>query len=91
MLEGKGVRFDFAAAHEAARQLRLTAVAIDLAVGRVYADLPPITEDWHGGTRRYFDATIVPRQIDGTALAHTLRVAAAQIEAKAVLARTAMG
>jgi len=42
---GDGIRFDFEVAHRAACELRATASAIDLAVDRVYADLPVVTED----------------------------------------------
>jgi uncharacterized protein YukE len=87
---GDGIRFDFAVAHDAAQQLRATAVAIEAAIGRVYADLPLVTEDWHGRSRAAFDATIIPCQIEGKAIAHTLRLAARDVEARAILARTAM-
>ena len=85
-----GIRFDFVVAHDVALQLRATAVAIDVAVGRVYVDLPIATEDWHGRSRAHFDSTIVPRQLDGLAIAHTLKLAARDVEARAILARTAM-
>jgi len=87
---GDGIRFDFEVAHRAACELRATASAIDLAVDRVYADLPVVTEDWHGRSRAAFDTTVIPRQIEGRAIARTLRLAARDVEAQAILARTAM-
>ncbi len=87
---GDGIRFDFAAAYDAASQLRATAVAIDAAIGRVYVDLPVVTEEWHGRCREQFDATVLCGQRDGEFIASAYRLAATEIEAQAILARTAM-
>jgi uncharacterized protein YukE len=87
---GDGIRFDFQAAADAAHELRVTAIAIEAAVGHADRDLPIVTEDWHGRSRAQFDATVLCRHRDGRFIASAYRLAANEIEAHAILARTAL-
>lgn len=77
---GDATQYEYAVACEAARQLRLTATTVDQVVGRIEGRLPLVREDWRGGARRQFDATIAPRQRHGRALAAGLRALARHIE-----------